>query len=206
MRHSLRLLALLIAIVCAVSLESASKSIREVDFKNFAYPFGNPGSPLEHWHWIPSIPSDKVALADGVHRFWNEIEPGEDRNRAPGLWVESVTYGYLDGDKAEEAIVVLNYSGGGTANWDYLYVYKLDQGAPKLIAWLESGSRAWGGLVKVQVENRLLVLDFADAKRRVGDCCSEGYIRLHYAFEGGRFVETGPSERGDLELHEEPLK
>jgi hypothetical protein len=181
-----------------------TKSIRQIDFKNFAYPWDGGGDPLQNWHWISSIPSTKVKLSSAVHRFWEEVDPGQDRNSAPGLWMKSVTYGDLDGDENEEAAVVLNYSGGGTANWDYLYVYKLGKGVPRLLGWLESGSRADGGLVKVTIQNSLLVLDFADPERRIGDCCSEGYIRVRYAWQDGRFVETGPQERGDLKLDNSP--
>jgi hypothetical protein len=178
-----------------------TSSIRHVDFKNFAYPWNGGGGPenLENpWHWIESSPSSTVQLRGGVHRFWEEVEAGQDRSRAPGLWFESVTYGDLDGDGKEEAAVDLNYSGGGTANWDYLYVYKLDRDGPRLLGWLESGDRAYGGLVKVSIQQGQLVLDFADPERRDGDCCSGGYIRVRYVWKGGHFVETGPREKGDL--------
>jgi hypothetical protein len=175
-------------------------SIRQIDFKNFTYPWGNPGGPLERWHWIPSSPSNKVRLTSGAHRFLRELEPGENPSQASGLRFVSVTYGDLERNKEEEAAVVLNYSGGGTANWDYLYIFKLENGAPRLLAWLESGSRADGGLVATMIENGQLVVDFADAKRRIGDCCSEGFIRVRYAWKEGHFVETGPRERGDLKL------
>jgi hypothetical protein len=116
----------------------------------------------------------------------------------------SVTYGDLDGDQSEVAAVALNYSGGGTANWDYLYVYKLEKGVPRLRGWLESGSRADGGLVGVTIQNGQLILDFADSERRIADCCSEGYIRVRYVWKERRFVETGARERGDLNLEIHP--
>jgi hypothetical protein len=116
--------------------------------------------------------------------------------------MDGVTYGDLDGNGTEEAAVHLNYGSGGTQNWDYLYVYKSVDGRPSLIGILISGERGYGGLVRSSIENGLLVLDFADADRRVGDCCSEGYIRVHYRWRNGTFVEIGARERGDLNLHE----
>jgi hypothetical protein len=194
-------LAIVIAILLgAVSLQGAD-SIREVDFKNLVYPLGRTGSPLSYWHWIAHIPTAKVKLSDGSHRF-----PTESPYQIPELRMTSVAYGKLAGENGEEAAVVLNYTGGGTANWDYLYIYKLDKGAPLLLALLESGSRAYGGLVKAKIENGLLVLDFADGKRSVGDCCSEGYIRVRYAWKNGQFVESGPREKGDLKLDVKPLQ
>lgn len=124
-----------------------------------------------------------------------------ERERAPLVSVDSVTYGDLDGDGVDEAAVHLNYSTGGTMNWDFLYIYKLKSGQPKALAILESGSRAYGGLARSVVENGQLVLDFADAERLVGDCCSEGYIRIHYRWRNGAFIEEGQRERGDLNLN-----
>jgi hypothetical protein len=112
----------------------------------------------------------------------------------------SVTYGDLNADGTEEAAVHLNYTEGGTANWDYLYVYKLVRTRPKLMSILKGGSRSHGGLNRVAIQNGLLTLDFADPDRRVGDCCSEGYIRVRYRWRDGKFVEEGPREHGDVDL------
>jgi hypothetical protein len=192
--------------ILLVAAPPGRSSIRQVDFRNFAYLWNGGAEPenLENpWHWIESIPSTTVRLEGGVHRFWEEAEDG-DRSRAPGLWFESVKYGDLDGDGKEEAAVDLNYSGGGTANWDYLYVYKLDRNGPRLLGWLESGSRGYGGLVGVAIQNQQLVLDFADPERQDGDCCSDGYIRLRYVWKSGHFVETGHREKGDLKRPAKP--
>jgi len=197
---------LTIAMLAVAIVVSAKYSIRQIDFNNFAYPWGNPGGPLEGWHWISSSPSTKVRLAGGTHRFLREVESGEDPNHSPLLRFGSVNYGDLERDNAEEAAVVLNYSGGGTANWEYLYIFRLDNDAPRLRAWLESGSRAYGGLVNVKIEDRFLVLDFADAERRIGDCCSEGFIRVRYAWKDGHFIESGQRERGDLKLDIRPTQ
>ncbi len=114
--------------------------------------------------------------------------------------VRSVTYGDLRSEGREAAAVDLIYSTGGTANWHYLYVYALEKGSPQLLARLESGSRADGGLVKVTIEKNELILDFADGARRVGDCCSPGYIRAKYRWQSGRFVEVGSRLSGDIDL------
>jgi hypothetical protein len=117
------------------------------------------------------------------------------------LSVDHVTFGDLLGDRGEEALVSLNYGTGGTANWDYLYVYQLRNDHPVLLALMETGSRGSAGLVRVAVRAGLLVVDFADKDRMVGDCCSAGYIRVRYRWQKGRFVEVGTAEHGDLDLH-----
>lgn len=179
---------------------SRPHSIRQIDFGNFTYPWNGGAGPegLETpWHWMESSHSGTVRLKDGVHRFWDEVGDDVDRERAPGLWLESVTYGDLKGP-GEEAAVDLSYSTGGTASWDYLCVYTLDGNRPRLLGWLESGDRADGGLVRVAVQGGQLVLDFADPSRQDGVCCSDGYIRVRYVWNSGHFEETGPRERGDL--------
>ena len=181
-------------------------SIRQIDFKNFTYVWGDrtENVPLT-WQWLTSSPKLRLRAVNGIRRFY---DPGQDNypiERAPLIRVDWVTYGDLDGDGVEEAVVALNYSTGGTANWDYLYVYKLENGQTILLARMEAGSRGYGGLVKASVRDRLLIVDFADAERRVGDCCSKGYIRVRYRWQKGRFIEEGVRERGDLELHEGPV-
>jgi hypothetical protein len=203
MNTVLRFTSLVLATTVIVALPQRS-SIRQIDFRNFVYPWDEPDGPPSEWHWMSTSSRTHVRLVDGTHRFWEPSDSELEREMAPGLWMTSVTYGDLDGDQEEEAAVALNYSGGGTANWDYLYVYKLEHGVPRLLGRLESGSRADGGLVKTTIENGLLVLDFADAARRVGDCCSEGFIRVRYRWSQGHFVETGPREHGDLKLEVHP--
>lgn len=66
----------------------------------------------------------------------------------------------------------------------------------KLLARLQSGSRGSGGLVKATVQKKTLILEFADTDRRIGDCCSEGYIRVKYRWQAGRFIETGARTSG----------
>jgi hypothetical protein len=206
MKLSLQLAALLAqAIILSAAPQQAS--IRQIDFKNFTYPWTGEDAPRDYWHWI-RLSQRKLTtfqLINGRYTFnedANETDPGP----MPAIRFGSATYGDLLGDGSEQAAVDLNYSGGGTANWDYLYIFTLStsNGAlakvPKLVALLESGSRAYGGLVRVSIENHQLILDFADTDRRVGDCCSEGYIRVHYVWRNGRFVEAGPRERGDLKL------
>ncbi|MGH9729735.1 MAG: hypothetical protein ACRD4V_14255 [Candidatus Acidiferrales bacterium] len=105
-------------------------------------------------------------------------------------------YGKID-DQDVAALDVL-YSTGGTANWHYLYVYRLANGKPKLMGWLRSGSRADRGLVNTVIRGGLLVLDFEDPAKREGDCCSDGYIRVSYRWQNGRFVEVPPRQYGPL--------
>lgn len=46
-----------------------------------------------------------------------------------------------------------------------------------------------------------MTVDFADPEKRIGDCCSDGYIRARYRWQDGHFVEEGQRERGKIYLH-----
>jgi len=172
--------------------------IKEVDFKNFSYPWDDPEADSDKhttWFWTQIRTESKVRLINGQHRF---AVPETPSMVSPALRFSFVVYGDLDGDGVEEAAVALNYTTGGTMNWDYLYVYKFANGKPELFGRLRSGSRGSGGLLRASIKQGALVLDFADPDRRTADCCSDAYIRVHYRWLDGHFAEEGPREEGDL--------
>jgi hypothetical protein len=177
--------------------------IRSIDFKNFSFPWNN---SMEHppsydafpWRWLMRIPQSTIHVVNGVCHFHEPNESKSERADVGRVTVRGVVYGDLDGSATEMAAVLLSYKSGGTQSWDYLYVYKPAGEHPSLIGILKSGERGYGGLYGTAIQNGLLVLDFADRDRRMGDCCSEGYIRVRYRLKNGSFVEKGPRERGDV--------
>jgi len=152
------------------------------------------------WQWLDPSAETTVRLTDGVAEFNDSDDSDQSGGPVPSLRLTSVTYGILGPHGNEAAAIKLNYNPGGTANRGYLCMYEMENGPPQLLGRLQSGSRADGGLVKVAIRNHALVLDFADAERRVGDCCSQGYIRVTYRLKNGRFVESGPRSQGDLTI------
>jgi hypothetical protein len=175
---------------------TGASGITKVDFKNFDYPWDAPGIGVPTaWKWLDGRPRSTLRVTGGRHDFTSS-EPSEGGY----VTVWSVTYGDVTGDGRDEALVDLLYSTGGTASWNYLYVFTLGNGPPMLLGRLQSGSRGYGGLLKVAIDRNTLILDFADIDRRVGDCCSEGYVQVKYRREGGRFVEFGARGSGDLDI------
>jgi hypothetical protein len=172
---------------------SLSGAIGDVDFNNFAYPWDPPRISVPNvWKWLDGQPGSTLRITNGRHDF----SPA----RGGYVMLRSITYGDVDGDGEDEAAVDLLFSTGGTANWHYLYVFTLADRSPKLLGRLRSGSRADGGLEKVSIEQNKLILDFADTSRRAADCCSEGYVRVSYRWQAGRFVEVGIRTSGNLDL------
>jgi hypothetical protein len=190
------------ALTVAAGQKPKVTSIRQIDFKNFVYAWSEAEPPQDHeqpWHWLTEPPDSEFRAIHGRHRFHFEDETDLELKRSPLVSVCSVTLGDLDGDGIEEAVVSLNYSTGGTQNWDYIYVYRLESERTNLIARMRTGSRGYGGLVKALVRDGLLVIDFADPEKRVGDCCSEGFIRVRYRWQEDHFEDEG--ERGHGKLH-----
>jgi hypothetical protein len=207
MKNILRVLFVTLSLVAVIANAQKPITIRQVDFDSFSFEWSDPEPPEdlpEPWHWFTSAPDQHLRAVNGFHHFYPRDQDSYIREHSPLVSVESVTYGDLDGDGVEEAVVALNYSTGGTFNWDYLYAYKLESGQPHLLARMQSGSRGYGGLVRAFVRNQLLVVDFADPERRVGDCCSEGYIRVSYRWRDSAFVEEGERGHGKIFLEEGP--
>ncbi len=181
------------------------KSIRQIDFKNFTYPWGKTmedGPAADYadaaarpYIWLNPLPHQSIRGPKGAHPFYESSDDPDERSHDPRVSVDDVTYGDLDSDGIEEAAVHLNYGTGGTYNWDFLYIYKLSGGHPRLLALLGSGSRGDGGLGRVVISGGFLVLDFNDPDRRQGDCCSEGYVRVRFRWQNNHFVEEGRRER-----------
>jgi hypothetical protein len=96
-------------------------------------------------------------------------------------------------------LAVLGYHTGGTAQWDYVYVFCLATGRPELVSWFEAGTRADSGLYRVQATTGALTVDLQDPERQIAACCSEGYVRTHYAFKKASFEPIGQPEYGTFE-------
>jgi hypothetical protein len=200
MKYLLRVASVLFSAVMVLAAAPQTDAIRKIDFRNFVYPWDDPGGSPSSWRWTAKPTETTVRVVRGGYSFFvsDPSAPDYSSNGGPAILFMSVTYGHLLGDGREEAAVTINYSTGGTSNWNYLYVFKLERGTPRLIARLQAGDRAYGGLFRVVIKDGLLVLDFLDPDRQQGLCCSAGYIRVRYRWEHGRFVETGQRERGDL--------
>jgi hypothetical protein len=90
-------------------------SIRDVDFKNFAYPFPHRNFiPVpDKLRWMPLAGAKVIPLHDGQYTFPCDADP----SRCPSLWINKVAFGSIQGVPGISAIVTVWYSTGGTANW-----------------------------------------------------------------------------------------
>jgi hypothetical protein len=137
---ALPIVALLLTAVLSPALRT--NTVHDVDFKNFEYPWDEPSGDMTAWRWLHISAATAVRLADGAAQL-DDSDKGV--GPPPSLRLTSVTYGILGSHGNEAAAIELNYNTGGTANWDYLYVYEFRSGSPNLLGRLQSGSRAYGG-------------------------------------------------------------
>jgi hypothetical protein len=197
----MRLFALGILIGISAGFGSAQSNIRQVDFKNFTYPLSGPLLGHDDLKWLGD-PRDGYSKRAPIH-----LVNGKDLTKVgsygeyvqwAGFSLQSVQYADVTGDGTEDAIVALLYETGGTQTTNYVYIFKLDAGKPKLLAYCHTGDRAYSGLYKVYGEHRMLMFELLDPKKNLGDCCSSRIVRTRYRWQNGKFVRVGIPEYGPV--------
>jgi hypothetical protein len=168
----------------AVSVNAGAKvqnEIRKVDFKNFTYEASCVGEEPQ-----------KITVKKGEYSL--------NKSDYDQLYfsVTDLTYGDLDGDQNEEAIVLTVCNTGGTGQFSEGFVYGLKDTKPELLARIEGGDRADGGLRKAKVENGLLVVERNGAGETGGACCPEFVVTSKYKLEGKNLKQVGGDERREL--------
>ncbi len=173
-----RYLSIIVLLFSSLSFAVALTNIRQVDFKNFTYPWSEPTNWPHQLVWLDTAGQEHVRLVNGRWRLHTE---GEQSNVPfSGLTLEEVRFDDVTGEGQTDAIVVLRFDTGGTQYSHYVYIYTFAAGRPKLLAWFHSGDRAASGLYKVYGENGKLVVELFDPEKREGDCCSAGFLRARY--------------------------
>ena len=166
----------------AESAELAGKAenpIRKIDFKNFTY---EPNCSYER---------QKITVKNGEY----SINQGDDQMFFD---VTSVTYGDVNGDQSEDAIILTNCNTGGTGQFTEGFIYGVKDGKPELLSRIEGGDRADGGLRSAKVENGLLVVERNGAGETGGACCPEFAVTSKYKLEGKTLKQVGGDVRRDL--------
>lgn len=164
---------------------AAGASIRETDFRNFHYVFGESS--------------------------WTLVNGAEPRTDADEEWryeLDDVSYGDVTGDGREEAIVMVTAETGGTMVPHWIFVYGAGGRGPELLWAFESGDRADGGLKTAYAEGGMLVVELlgkgkvphdpatygAEDDTAMGACCPSRFTRSRYTWNGRAFVPRGAPE------------
>jgi hypothetical protein len=170
------LLSLAIAFVVSTNAQS---DIRKVDFKNFTY-------DVQIFET-----KEKLKVKDGSF----------DRNTEDDklyFSIEVESYGDLDGDGKEEAVVTSIMNTGGTGNFSSGMIWTMKGGKPVILTEFEGGDRAYGGLVSVKIINKELIVVRNDVGEAGGACCPEFHITSKYKWNGKELVQVGEDVRREI--------
>lgn len=154
---------------------AAPAGIRAVDFMNFTYAIG-------------CVDGTEIVVRDGS---WSRAEEEFEAY----FEVESVRYGDVDGDGAEEAIVVTNCNGGGSGQFTVPTLYTLRDGRAVELGGAPGGDRADGGISAAWIEDGVVVVERYAGDDQSGACCPVFIDTERWRWDGRALVQDGPATR-----------
>lgn len=154
-----------------------SNNIRIVEFKNFTYP------------WYPSYlkspyGSRKVTLKDGK---FETVEDEKAGIKYLLLELDDVSYADLTKKGSEEAVVYVRGISIFNRFVGCVFIYSFVNGSPKLLWKYEIGDRADGGLRRIEVEDRALMIEQNTLDGAAGLCCPKKLVRRYFKWDGKQF-------------------
>jgi hypothetical protein len=154
-----------------------SSNIQTVNFKNFTYP------------WYPSYlkapyGSREVTLKDGKSET---VEDEKTGIKYLLLELDDVFYADLTKKGSEEAVVYLRGISIFNRFVGCVFIYAFVDGRPKLLWKYETGDRADGGLRRMEVEDRALMIEQNTLDGAAGLCCPKKFVRRYFKWDGKQF-------------------
>jgi hypothetical protein len=125
-----------------------------------------------------------VPLRDG--RF----EVGEDQTKGIRyllLELDDVSYEDLTRSGKEEALVYIRGISVTNRFVGCVFVYAFEEGSPRLLWHYETGDRADGGLRKMEVRDRTLMIEQNTIQGGAGLCCPKKFVRRYFKWNGKEF-------------------
>lgn len=163
----------------------ATASIRSVDWQNRTYDLGGDG---------------KYTVKDGSYEFaydenGNEVA-GDYQPSDPDVFVErgefsvsTPVYGDLDGDGAEEAVIITYFNGGGTGRFTGITVFSMKDGQPVELGGVPGGDRGDGGVADVKLDGDVVLVDRLMSMEDDGACCPSKIQHERWRWNGTAFAE-----------------
>ena len=160
-------------------------TVRSIDWLNRSYDSGDMG---------------QVTVVNGEYEFamdeeGNMVAPDYEPTD-PDAYVErgsfSVSppiFGDVDGDGAEEAVLVSHFHGGGTGRFSGIDVYAIRDGKDVVLGGIPGGDRGDGGISDVRLEGQVIVVDRMMAMEGDGACCPSKLQHERWTWDGKAFVE-----------------
>ena len=145
---------------------------------------------------------EAVVLANGAWEGEPYVEGGASAPRA-GLVDDFLLAGDLDGDAADESVVLAWSSGGGSGTFDYVAVLDRDGDG---VAF-NRATAALGDRVKVRsatIRDGRVIFETVQTGAQDAACCPGQKMRRSFALEGDAMTETSTEDLGRLSLADVP--
>jgi hypothetical protein len=149
---------------------SAEPSIHAVDFLNRTYAVADG----------PDAPPEQITVVKGDYERPNDA----DGDVMGFFHVDPPTYGDVDGDGAEDAIVITVDNTGGTGMFDEAEVWAMRGGKPVQIAGIPGGDRGDGGLHAASAEPGGVRVERYQSGDGDGACCPSKLSIEHWRWTG----------------------
>jgi hypothetical protein len=157
----------------AAGKSDLDQAIRKIDFKNgFTYDASCAGEE-----------TTKITVKNGEYSRETK-EKDADYVDHFYFGIDNITYGDVDGDNKEDAIILSTCNTGGTGQFTEGFVYTIKTGKPTLLTRIEGGDRADGGLHTANMDGGLLAVERYDEGEGGGACCPEYSITTRYKWNG----------------------
>jgi hypothetical protein len=164
---------------------AGGKTVRDIDWLNHTYDSGDMGN---------------VTVVNGEYEFaldenGNTVAPDYEPTD-PDAYVERGSFavsppifGDVDGDGAEEAVLVSYFNGGGTGHFTGIDVYAMRDGKEVVLGGIPGGDRGDGGINDVQIEGKVILVDRMMSMDGDGACCPSKLQHERWSWDGKAFVE-----------------
>lgn len=167
------------------SAGAGGKTVHDIDWLNRSYDSGEVG---------------QVTVKDGVYEYAMDengnMVAADYEPKDPDAYVERGSFevskplfGDLDGDGADEAVLVVYFNGGGTGRFTGIDVYGMRDGKEAVIGGIPGGDRGDGGISDVKLEGKVVVVDRMMSMEGDGACCPSKLQHERWSWDGKAFVE-----------------
>jgi hypothetical protein len=168
--------------------DGGAKTVHDIDWLNFTYRAGI--GEMEEQYTVVNGEAEFAYDMDG-NMVAPDYEPAnpDDYVERGYFQVAAPEFGDLDGDGADEALIVSVLNTGGTGQFDAITVYTMRDGGPAILGQIPGGDRGDGGISSASITDGAVVVERMMSQEGDGACCPSKAQHEVWRFQGGAFVE-----------------
>jgi hypothetical protein len=172
----------------------AGNTVHDIDWLNFTYRAGI--GEMEEQYTVVDGELEFAYDMEG-NRVAPDYEPANpDEYIERGYFqVAAPEFGDLDGDGADEALIISVHNTGGTGQFDAITVYTMRDGGPAILGHIPGGDRGDGGISSASIADGAVVVERMMSQEGDGACCPSKAQHERWTFQGGAFVEDESARR-----------